>query len=66
MVGLPHLVRRLGAREARQLHDAAHHEHQVADGVLVQEDLVTGQLPGTGLIEGPSLAAGVIRKAGNR
>src|SRR5262249_27013652 len=43
MVCLPHLVRRLGAREARQLHHAADDEHQVEGWVTVKDQFVPAQ-----------------------
>ena len=45
VMGLPHLVSRFGAGEARQLHDATDDEHQVIDGALQQDDLEARDRP---------------------
>src|SRR5947209_7993530 len=42
MVCFPHLVRRLGAGEAGQLHDAADNEHEIHGGVAMEDHLVAG------------------------
>src|SRR5262249_20467937 len=42
VVCLPHLVRRLGAREARQLHHATDDEHQIECWVTVKDQSVAG------------------------